>query len=107
MLKYSLGIAQKVTMVILGIWVICFFISKSQEANFTPKESHWSNLDPNKEPSEVLRYNYKQGNVEYRQYGPAPKSTYKPVKGNVKDPENLIYDSNIEIEELIDYAYSY
>lgn len=107
MLRYALELVPKILFGILIFFIFVLIVSKATEPDKPIKEPHWTNLDLSKDPQDVLKYNYNEGTVEYRKYGPPPKSKIKLVHGKKTDPENLIYDNNIDIEDLMDYAHSY
>lgn len=107
MLRYALELVPKLLLFFLVVWGLGLIVSKTEETEPVKKPPHWSNLDKTRDPVEIIFYDYNTGEVKYRKEGPAKELKYKPITGDVNDPENLIHDSNLDIEDLFDYAYSY
>ncbi len=101
MWKDYLNLVKKVLAVIILLLCLCYGINKCSEIDKPKKSEHIKiQHDPTKNVWDIKDINYSTGEVTYREYGPPPPTKYISPTG----VEDIIYNADLEVEDLIDYA---
>lgn len=98
MREYFLEILPKISLWILVIAVVLYVIGIFSTTEPEPKKDFFT-YDPHRKPWEVSSYDYSTGKVYYHQPGKPPKTKFT----SSSSPEDIILDSNMEVEDIIDY----
>lgn len=107
-MEYLVKYSVRIILTIFGLWLICFFISKSQETHYEkPNGSYWKNIDPNRPVTDVESYDYVNRTVTYYDYTKKPEqkglfSGKSSSDGIVFKSGNVTIQTDLSAEDILE-----